>query len=256
MNDISAAIDSIWRDWQRGVHYPAAWRGKLSMQEGYHVQLGILQRLVEQGEAHAGWKVGLTAEAMRIQHGVHEPCFGFLLESGNRPSGVDLEHSRLISPGFENELCVTLGATLRGPGVTTEQARIAIAQVQPALEIVEKRGDFAADLPATMADNAQQKFFITGAAVALDARNHALSEAAVEVFVDGECIAQASGKEVMGDPAASVAWLANKLSEFGLALEAGKRVISGSFTKQFPIARAMQIEARFKPFGCVRARFI
>jgi 2-keto-4-pentenoate hydratase len=225
------------------------------MQEGYRVQLGILQRLMERGEQHAGWKVGLTAEAMRIQHGVHEPCFGFLLESGNRASGSTLALSQLTQPGFENELCVLLGATLCGPGVTTEQARSAIAQVTPALEIVEKRGDFAADLPATMADNAQQKFFVTGAPVTLDASNKLLGAATVEVLVDGAAIAQASGKEVMGDPAASVAWLANKLSEFGLSLEAGKRVISGSFTKQFPINAAAEVEARFTPFGSVRATF-
>lgn len=225
------------------------------MEEGYRVQLGILHRLVERGERHAGWKVGLTAAAMRIQHGVHEPCFGFLLESGNRTSGAMLALNQLTQPGFENELCVTLGATLRGPDVTIEQARSAIAQVQPALEIVEKRGDFAADLPATMADNAQQKYFVTGAPIALDASNRLLGAASVEVFVDGAPIAQASGKEVMGDPAASVAWLANKLSEFGLALEAGKRVISGSFTKQFPINAPTEVEARFTPFGSVRATF-
>ncbi len=255
MTDITEATESIWQAWQRGVHYPPAWRGRLSMRQGYEVQLGILQRLLAKGERHAGWKVGLTAEAMRIQHGVHEPCFGFLLESANRASDAALMLDQLTQPGFENELCVMLGTTLRGPGVTTEQARGAIAQVQPALEIVEKRGDFAADLPATMADNAQQKYFITGAPIALDASNRLLGAASVEVFVDGTPIAQASGKEVMGDPAASVAWLANKLSEFGLALEAGKRVISGSFTKQFPIAGPAAIEARFTPFGVVRAQF-
>lgn len=256
VTDISEATESIWREWQRGVHYPSAWRGKLSMREGYQVQLGILRQLIAQGERHAGWKVGLTAEAMRIQHGVHEPCFGFLLESGNRASGVSLALAELRQPGFENELCVTLGRTLRGPGVTIEQARAALECVQPALEIVEKRGDFAADLPATMADNAQQRYFVTGERVALTAANRLLAAASVEVFVDDERIAQASAQEVMGDPAASVAWLANKLSEFDLALEAGTRVISGSFTKQFAIHAPCRVEARFSPFGIVRASFV
>jgi 2-keto-4-pentenoate hydratase len=256
LSKLREATESIWRDWQRGVHYPPAWRGKLSMQDGYGVQLGVLQRLIERGERHAGWKVGLTAHAMREQHGVHEPCFGFLLESAHRASDAALALAELTHPGFENELCLTLGATLRGPHVTTEEARAAIAMVAPALEIVEKRGDFAADLPATMADNAQQRCFVTGAAVALDAANAQLSEATVDVLIDREHIAHASGKEVMGDPAASLAWLANKLHEFGLTLEAGKRVISGSFTKQFPITRPAAVEARFTPFGTVRAKFL
>ena len=116
---------------------------RLSMEQGYRVQLGILERLIATGERQAGWKVGLTAAAMRAQHGVHEPCFGFLLASGNKPSGHVFRHADLIKPGFENELCLTLGTTLRGPGIVFEQARAAIADVAPALEIVEKRGDFS-----------------------------------------------------------------------------------------------------------------
>ena len=62
---------------------------------------------------------------------------------------------------------------------------------------------------------------------------------------------QAQGSNVMGDPAASLAWLANKLATRGKKLEAGMRVMSGSFTKQFPIAQGDLFEARFKPFGTV-----
>ena len=49
--------------------------------------------------------------------------------------------------------------------------------------------------------------------------------------------------------------LANKLAEFDLALEAGMRVMSGSFTKQYRIKRGDQIESRFTPFGAVSVAF-
>jgi 2-keto-4-pentenoate hydratase len=52
-----------------------------------------------------------------------------------------------------------------------------------------------------------------------------------------------------------VAWLANKLAEFGRRIEAGHRIMSGSFTKQYPIRRGDRIETRFTPFGAVRATF-
>src|SRR5207302_1632576 len=80
-------------------------------------------RWVAGGDAHAGWKIGLTARAMQIQQGVHEPVFGFLLASGARPSGAVFDWAELVRPGFENELCLTVGTTLRGPGVTLAQAR-------------------------------------------------------------------------------------------------------------------------------------
>ena len=159
---VEAAVEAIWDAASRGVYYPSQWRGKLSMDDAYRVQLGILARHVAAGERQAGWKVGLTARAMQIQQRVHEPVFGVLLESGNRPSGTVFRFDELIQPGFENELCLTIGATLRGPGVTVDAARAAITAAAPALEIIERRGDFAADLPLALADNAQQKAFVTG----------------------------------------------------------------------------------------------
>lgn len=251
--DLEAATQSIWESMQHGVHYPAEWGRRLSMEQGYAIQLGVLRRLVAQGERHAGWKVGLTAAAMRTQMKVHEPCFGFLLESGNRPSGHVFRYAELIRPGFENELCLTVGTPLRGPGVTFEQARAAIAGAAPALEVIETRGAFAEDLPLTMADNAQQKAFVTGTARPL--ADHDLAQASVAVYLNDALIDQARGVEVMGNPINSIVWLANKLAEFGWSLEAGQRVISGSFTRQHLLAAPARVRSVFEPFGTVEAVF-
>lgn len=248
------AIDEIWRAARRGEYYPAVWRGQLSMNEGYLVQLGMLARHTAAGERQAGWKVGLTARAVRQQLGVHEPVLGFLLVRGHLPTGLSIPHASLTDPRIENELCLTVGRTLIGPGVTTAQARAALTEVAPALELVENRGDFAADLPLAMADNAQQRAFITGPEVSLAAEQN-LAEITLEVRVNGQLAESATGAEVMGDPAASVAWLANKLADFGLKLEAGMRVMSGSFTKQVLVRPGDGVEARFAPIGTVVARF-
>ncbi|MCC7547990.1 MAG: hypothetical protein IT532_09505 [Burkholderiales bacterium] len=252
--DLEAATESIWQGMQRGVHHPAEWSHRLSMDDGYRIQLGVLRRLVARGERHAGWKVGLTAAAMRTQMKVHEPCFGFLLASGNRPSGHAFRYADLIRPGVENELCLTIGQRLRGPGVTFEQARAAIADVAPALEIIETRGDFAADLPLTMADNAQQKAFVTGPARALG--HHDLSTATVSVYLNDALINQASGVEVMGNPINSIVWLANKLAEFDWNLEPGQRVISGSFTRQYLLDSPARVRSVFEPFDAVEVSFV
>jgi 2-keto-4-pentenoate hydratase len=250
---VQAALAAIWDGHRRGVHHPPEWQGRLSMDEAYAVQLGLLARYVDTGERHAGWKVGLTAKAMREQQRVHEPVFGFLLESGERPSGIVFDFASLIRPGFENELCITMGAPLAGPGVGLAQARAAIAHVQPALEIVERRGDFTADLSLALADNAQQKAFVTGARVALGDLD--LAAVTVDVSVNGAHQERARGAEVLGSPVASVAWLANKLAQYGRRLEAGQRIMSGSFTRQYGLARGDRVEARFDPVGTVSADF-
>jgi 2-keto-4-pentenoate hydratase len=252
---IEDAIDAFWSAARNRSGPPTPWMGRLSREEAYRVQLGVLARHVAAGERHAGWKVGLTSKAMQIQQKVHEPVLGFLLASGEKPSGTRFAWTDLINPGFENELCLTVGRTLRGPGVTTAQAQAALTAMAPAFEIIEKRGDFAADLNVSLADNAQQRAWVTGAALPVPA-GFDLASVALELSVNGGAPDRATGAEVLGTPAASIAWLANKLAELGLALEAGMKVMSGSFTRQYPLSRGDRIEARFVPLGPVRAEFV
>lgn len=254
--DPETVADALWAEMQQGRYMPPAWRGKLDLDLAYRVQLAVLDRYIAAGERHAGWKVGLTAAAMREQQGVHEPCFGFLLESGHHPTGHAFRFAELIAPGFENELCLRIGTRLQGPNITLAQVESAVTHAAPALEIIEKRGDFAADLPLTMADNAQQKAFVTGPEIPLDPTNRSFATASVTVLVNGEARETAPGAAVMGQGAMlSVQWLANKLAEFGRAIEPGARIMSGSFTKQYPIASGDTVESRFTPFGAVTARF-
>ena len=252
--DIEAAVESIWQHTLRRSHFPAEWKGRLTVEQAYRVQLAILDRWVARGERLAGWKVGLTAPVIQKQFGMHEPVMGFLLESGHRESGAAFRHGELIEPGFENELCLTVGTRLEGPAVTRAQARAAITAVQPAFEIIEGRGDFRADLTLSLTDDCQQKAFVTGAASPLPAGWEPASST-VEVLINGRRVDHAVGSEETGHPLGAVAWLAKKLAEFGRRLEPGQRIMSGSFTKQYPLARGDRIETRFTPFGAVRASF-
>jgi 2-keto-4-pentenoate hydratase len=241
--DIEAVTKSIWQHTLRRSYFPAEWKGRLTVEQAYRVQLGLLARWEARGERLAGFKVGLTAPVIQKQFGMHEPVMGFLLESGHRESGATFQHAELMAPGFENELCLTIGTRLQGPGVTPAQARAAITAVQPAFELIEGRGDFRADLTLALTDNSQQKAFWEPAATT------------VEVLINGQQVDHAVGSEETGHPVRSVAWLANKLAEFGRRIEAGHRIMSGSFTKQYPIRRGDRIETRFTPFGAVRATF-
>ncbi|MBI4083537.1 MAG: fumarylacetoacetate hydrolase family protein [Candidatus Lambdaproteobacteria bacterium] len=252
---VREATEAIWEATQQGIYYPPEWKGKLTVEEGYQVQLGILERHLKAGQRQAGWKVGLTAKDIRQQLGYDEPILGFLLESAAKASGAVLRVEELVAPCFENELCVTLAKPLKGPGVTAERAREAIGAVAPALEIVERRGDFAADPALAMADNVQQKYFVTGTPVPYSPQALDLRKVISAVFINGERVGGATGEAVLGDPAASLAWLANRLADFGRRIERGMRVMTGSFTRQFPIANGDLIEARFHPIGAVSAEF-
>ena len=210
--ELNDAIEMVWDNRQRGIYYPQELNGRLSLDDAYRVNLAITRRRLALGEKQVGWKVGVTAKAMQEQMGVHQPVFGVLFESGHLGSGVELDFANLIEPSVENELCISLGKTLHGSKVTIEDTRQAVRSIAPALEIVERRGVFS-ELPLAMADNAQQKHFVTATDMPWEPLFMRLSEASVEVFLNGTSQEIASGAEVMGDPLASVTWLANKLAE-------------------------------------------
>jgi 2-keto-4-pentenoate hydratase len=46
-------------------------------------------------------------------------------------------------------------------------------------------------------------------------------------------------------------WLAGKLAEFGLALRPGDLIMTGSFTRQFPLAPGDRVRAEFDGLGTV-----
>jgi len=254
-DDIAAIADLVQERARQGIHYPEELRGKLTLERAYRVDLEILRRLEAAGDVHVGWKVGVTAAAMQRQVGVDEPVFGFLLERGACRSGDTLRLADLVSPAFENELCISLGLDLRGPGVTAGQARAAIATVAPAFEIIERRGVFS-ELALSIADNIQQRAFICGEAIAFDPDRLDLAAVDLEVRIGDAVVDRALGREVMGDPVNSLVWLANKLAEFDLSLQAGTRIMSGSFTRQFTIDGPVRIESRFSPIGTVHAQFV
>ena len=252
---LERTIDAFWDDWQRGVHFPPAWRERLDFDDAYRVQLGLVARRCTGGVTQVGWKVGLTAKAIQEQFDVHEPVFGCLLSEGRIASGHVFRHADLITPGFENEVCVVLARPLEGPGLSLAEVARAVDRCHPALEIVEKRGDLTGQLTLALADNAEQKAFVLGPPVPLTA-DLDLSTIGVRVTINGAEVATGRGDGVLGHPLHSIAWLAAKLAAYGRGLEAGDHIMTGSFTRQFLIAPGDRILTEFERLGAVEATFV
>ena len=73
--------------------------------------------------------------------------------------------------------------------------------------------------------------------------------------VNGVEVGSGKGEAVLGHPLNSVAWLAGKLASFGEKLGAGDLVMSGSFTRQFPLAAGDKVETDFEGLGKATAEF-
>jgi 2-keto-4-pentenoate hydratase len=60
---------------------------------------------------------------------------------------------------------------------------------------------------------------------------------------------------VLGHPATSVAWLANKIAPHGLALEPGQVVLAGSLIRPIEARKGDTIQADYGPYGTVSCYF-
>jgi 2-keto-4-pentenoate hydratase len=70
----------------------------------------------------------------------------------------------------------------------------------------------------------------------------------------GEIVATGAGASVLGDPARSVAWLANALAERGQGLEAGEVVITGAVAGAHAAAPGDAFMVEFDRLGAVEVR--
>jgi len=250
--DLEAALASFWEARLRGEFFPPDWFDRLTLEQAYEVQLGLIDRRSARGERQVGWKVGLTSPAIQQQFGFAEPVFGCLLADGVKRTAHAFRASGLIQPGFEVEVCMRVQRPLAGPA-DLATVRKAIDLCYPALEIIETRGDFRTQLPLALADNAQQKAIVLGEPVPLTpALDFRLVEA--RVSINGAEAASGKGDGVLGDPLNSVAWLARKLVGFGRTVEEGDLIMTGSFTRQFPLAPGDHVRAEFSDIGTVETR--
>jgi len=256
MIDFDQATEDFWQA-RHGGPFPVQWKDTLDRETAYRINLALIDRHAAEGNPQVGWKVALTSRAIRAQAGATSPGFAVLYASGRWPSGVSHPVAGLIRPGWENELCLRMGATLRGPVVSDEEAAAAVAAVAPALEIIEHRPPPGQATPGLSgADNGQQRAFVVGEETPFDPAIHNLAEAALDLYVDGKFAEHALGTEVMdSSPIASITWLVEALHKYDRVLEAGSVVMTGSFTRQYRFDRPTEVEARFTPFGTVTARF-
>ena len=245
----------LWESAQQGMYYPYVLQGQLSLEQAYQVQLEVLARHLAGGETQAGWKIGLTADGVRAHFRSKTAVFGYLLGSNGFESGHSFEMDQVITPSLEAELCFTLAKDLHGPGVTPEAVAEALAAVTPAFEIIERRGDMAADLPLGVADNVSQWAYVLGKPLRPYSRTLDLGGVRMELRRNGEVVAGGLGREVIDNQLQSLAWLANNLAAQGKWIEAGQVVLSGSFNRPLPINKGDRWEATFSGVGKVACEF-
>ncbi|MEG3109578.1 2-oxo-hepta-3-ene-1,7-dioic acid hydratase [Pantoea sp. T14] len=233
----------------------------MTLDEAYAVQRAWVKQKKETGRKVIGWKIGLTSKAMQYALNISTPDSGVLFDDMLFEDGDTITADRFIQPRIEAELAFIMKAPLNGENVSVSDVLNATAYIVPALEILDTRivrSDPASGksrtIIDTVSDNAANAGIVLGSQLfapdqidlrwtgAIVSRNATVEETGL-------------GAGVLNHPARGIAWLANRLSQYGDYIEAGQIVLAGSFIRPVEARHGDTIHADFGPQGSVSCYF-
>jgi 2-keto-4-pentenoate hydratase len=227
----------------------------ITVEDAYHIQLENVERVLDMGHVISGKKIGLTSPGIQKQLGVSEPDYGHLFAAMDCKDGR-VDTSALLQPKIEGEIAFILKADLAGGKVTRDDVLANTDYVVAAFEIVDSRiADWKIKLPDTVADNASSGRYVLGSKK-LKLSEVDLPVVAMKLYKNGELVNEGTGAAVLGDPCLSVAWLANRLWDYGVTLKAGEIILSGAFSAAPAAQKGDSFIAEFSSFGNVEAVFV
>lgn len=227
----------------------------LTPAQAYAIQNAWFTLRMKEGTRLVGRKIGLTSKAMQEQLGVNEPDYGFLLDTMVVESGSTLARGAFIAPRVEPEIAFWLAEDVRGPGVTVERVLAATQSVCASLELVDSRVEgWRIKLVDTIADNASSARIVVSQKMVSP---HTVDLAAIQVTLscNGQSVGSGIGAAVLGHPAAAVAWLANKLAEYDVALLKGQVILPGAMCAAVAVEAGNTYQAMFTELGDVTVSF-
>jgi 2-keto-4-pentenoate hydratase len=231
----------------------------LDIADAYAIQRINVADRVAGGATVCGHKIGLSSPVTPQVTGVDEPDFGHLLTDMIVEDEAAVDVSTLCHPRLEVEVAFVLGEALPGD-CTAPDVLAATDCVAPAIELIDSRiRDWRIGILDTIADNASSGRYVLG-------RNR-IRPAGVDLAdIDATLYAVFGGRDVriargsssaaLDHPAKAVAWLARTLASFGVVLEAGHVVLSGSCTRAIDVAKGDHYRAELSGLGEVFVEFV
>ena len=193
----------------------------------------------EHGDA-VGYKVGLTSATMQKFCGIDHPIAGVVLASRVHQSGATVRRADFGRLGLEFEIAVRLKSDVPVTGAPCTAAMVAphVGGVCAAIEMVDDRSADYGNLDALslVADNSWNAAIVLSEFAAKWPDLDSVVGRATQGHV---AIGEGYGRDILGHPFNSVAWLATQLNSRGTGLKAGQVVMTGSVMKTvFPEAEA------------------
>jgi 2-keto-4-pentenoate hydratase len=226
-----------------------------TISDAYDIQDKYVALLIGERGAAVGYKVGLTSAPMQAFCGIDHPIAGVVLAQRLHRSGVTVRRSDFGRLGLEFEIAVRIKSDIPATGLPLSAAAIEphIEGVCAAIELVDDRNaDYATlDVLSLVADNSWNGGIVLSefATTWPD-----LANVLGRATKDRVAIGEGYGRDILGHPFNSVAWLAAQLASRGAGLKAGQVVMTGSVMKTVFPAEDANYRFDLAPIGFVEVQ--
>jgi 2-keto-4-pentenoate hydratase len=221
--------------------------------DAYDIQDRYVALLRQAHGGDAGYKVGLTSAAMQAFCGIDHPIAGVVLTKRVHQSGVTVRRSDYGRLGLEFEIAVRIKSDVPVMPCTADMIGPHIGGVGAAVELVDDRSaDYAKlDVRTLVADNSWNGGIVLSE---FATRWPDLESVLGRATKDRAAIGEGHGRDILGHPFHSVAWLATQLASRGVGLKAGQVVMTGSVMKTVFPEQDANYRFDLKPIGFVEVR--
>jgi 2-keto-4-pentenoate hydratase len=253
-SQLAKHLASAWVN-REGVQPVTAINPELTIDEAYQIQLATINDAIQNGQKVTGKKIGLTSKAMQELLGVDEPDYGHLLDQMEVENGGTISPGQVLQPKVEGEIAFILREDLVGPNVTSIDVLKATDVIVPAIEVVDSRvKDWKITLEDTVADNASSGLYVLGG-TPKKVTDVDVKQIGMALYKNGVLQNTGVGAAALGDPVKCVAWLANKLANYGITLQAGEVVLSGALSAAIEANPGDEFNVKFAELGEVSVKF-
>lgn len=206
--------------------------GPATIGDAYDIQERFVALLRGRHGDAVGYKVGLTSATMQTFCGIDHPIGGVVLAGRVHRSGTSVARADFGRLGLEFEIAVRLKADVPVAGAPWSAATIApyIDGVGAAIELVDDRAaDYSnLDVRSLVADNSWNAGIVLSEFLV---KWPDLEGTLGRASKDGAAFGEGCGRDILGHPFNSAAWLATQLNSRGASLKAGQIVMTGSVMK-------------------------
>jgi 2-keto-4-pentenoate hydratase len=212
----------------------------LTIVDAYDIQDRYVALLRGEHGDPVGYKVGLTSATMQKFCGIDHPIAGVVLAKRLLRSGASVRRADYGRLGLEFEVAVRIKSDVPVTAAPCTADMIAphVGGVGTAIELLDDRAaDYSSlDVLSLIADNSWNGGIVLSEFSPQWPDLEAILGRATK---NGAALGEGHGRDILGHPFNSVAWLATQLNSRGVGLKAGQVVMTGSVMKtDFPDAAA------------------